>query len=466
MTSSGPLGSLSPVPYSRTRKKPPGSLARTGSTSSPSKRAARIDPLEGWSTEEDEGGGHVRPHRPPKRPESWPKRPPPRSWPFRALVSTTTRLVGSLLAPLLPYVAFAALLYLTVAYARSYLYSQLSPYLAVVPSFLRGPISRLANLPLPIPHLSLAPLSSMSCALFGFHCPPNFHLVSGAARTATVRAQHALTIFDHLIELGREDSAGMGLHPVECWELATAVRYSSSLDDREFISSELGELGDLTREVKDSVIGLNAQGINAFVWIVHEFSRLEELITRAAQSSSHSSPRQQAELERLLNALFDKINTSLQDLLSALDKAVPTATLASDRGRRIFGALRAEESAKEKEWEEKGWAQWLRDAPGPKGRQLRRDLELTKASAEAVVGVWEALEGTRESLLSYRDNVGFFKAGVVGFHLSGHGLTVEEEMSSLQSVVGEMRTALAEARGRTGAWRSKRPNALPAPPKG
>ncbi|CEQ41482.1 SPOSA6832_03217, partial [Sporobolomyces salmonicolor] len=333
----------------------------------------------------------------------------------------------------------------------------------------------------------------MSCALFGFHCPPNFHLVSGAARTATVRAQHALTIFDHLIELGREDSAGMGLHPVECWELATAVRYSSSLDDREFISSELGELGDLTREVKDSVIGLNAQGINAFVWIVHEFSRLEELITRAAQSSSHSSPRQQAELERLLNALFDKINTSLQDLLSALDKAVPTATLASDRGRRIFGALRAEESAKEKEWEEKGWAQWLRDAPGPKGRQLRRDLELTKASAEAVVGVWEALEGTRESLLSYRDNVGFFKvrsflspglavrsvhsarltppfrvfqAGVVGFHLSGHGLTVEEEMSSLQSVVGEMRTALAEARGRTGAWRSKRPNALPAPPKG
>ncbi|GAA5909833.1 hypothetical protein JCM5296_001831 [Sporobolomyces johnsonii] len=459
MTMSRPPASFSPAPRPRTRKKPPASPARAGSTSSPTKRPARIDPLEGWSTEEDQGEENVRPHRPSRKPKQ-------RSSPLRALVSTTIRLVGSLLAPFLPYVVLAALLYLTVAYTRSYLYSQLSPYLALLPSSLRVPISRLANVPLPIPHLSLASFSSISCTLVGFRCPPNFQLVSGAARTATVRAQHALTIFDHLVELGREDSAGMGLHPVECWELATAVRYSSSLDDREFISSELGELGDLTREVKDSVIGLNAQGINAFVWIVHEFSRLEELIARAAQSSTHSSPKQQAELERLLNALFDKINTSLQDLLSSLDKAIPTATLASDRGRRIFGALRAEESAKEREREEKGWAQWLRDAPGPKGRQLRRDLELTKTSARAVVGVWEALEGTRASLLSYRNNVGFFKAGVVGFHLSGHGLSVEEEMSSLKSVVGEMRTALAEARGRNGARRSKGANALPAPPSG
>jgi hypothetical protein len=95
------------------------------------------------------------------------------------------------------------------------------------------------------------------------------NLVSGAARRAAYKGQQALTIFDHLLALGTEDdSTGLALHPVEIWELSTAIRYSSAIEEREFISSELATLGDSVREVKDSVIGLNAQGMNAFIWIV------------------------------------------------------------------------------------------------------------------------------------------------------------------------------------------------------
>jgi len=60
----------------------------------------------------------------------------------------------------------------------------------------------------------------------------------------------------------------MTLEPVAVWELATAVRYTSSLDDRVFLSERLSDLGDKSREVKDHVIALNAQGYNSFHWVV------------------------------------------------------------------------------------------------------------------------------------------------------------------------------------------------------
>ena len=133
------------------------------------------------------------------------------------------------------------------------------------------------------------------------------------------------------------------------------------------------------------------------------------MISRAATSPVRSS-KQEADLSRLLDSLFDKINLSLNELLTSLDRAVPTASLASDKSRRIFGTLRAEESEKERELSEKSWIEWIsQEVKGTKGRQLRKDLELTRGSAEAVVGVWQALEGTRESLVGYRNNVGFFK---------------------------------------------------------
>jgi hypothetical protein len=40
---------------------------------------------------------------------------------------------------------------------------------------------------------------------------------------------------------------------------------------------------------------------------------------------------------------------------------------------------------------------------------LKRDIELTRVSAGGLMGVWQGLENTRESLVSYQRNVGHYK---------------------------------------------------------
>lgn len=247
-------------PRSRNKAASPSKTNRTSST--PTKRTSRTK--ERWSTDEEEED-EVERHPPRTSKQSNPKTRKSRPSLFRTLAFS---LVRSFIYPLLPYVLLFSALYLTIAYARYLLYS----YLALLPSFLQPSFAKIANISLPLPHLagfSLTPLASVPCALFGVNCPRNLNLVSGAARKAAYKGQQALTIFDHLLALGNEDtSSGLAMHPVEIWELSTAIRYSSGIEEREFISNELAALGDSVREVKDSVIGLNAQGMNAFIWIV------------------------------------------------------------------------------------------------------------------------------------------------------------------------------------------------------
>ncbi|GAA5838410.1 hypothetical protein JCM11251_004928 [Rhodosporidiobolus azoricus] len=488
MPSGGLNTPSSKSPSMRKRSKP----IHASPTSKPTSRSPLQVRKERWSTDEEVSGPEeeseeevVEPSKRQPSSRSSKKKPPPsvtrrRSTsspsPFAVLrtlsrpVLLITRLLSPLLAPAVPYVLLCVGLYLFIAIARSYLYSYLSSL--ALPSFLLTPLHTLSRIPLPLPHLHslpryISPVLSVPCSALGILCPAGhpsarneFQLLSaGAARTAAVRAQHAVDIFDHLVKLADpEESVGLGLHPVEAWELATAVRYTSNLEDREIISEQLSELGDLTRVVKEHVIGLNAQGMNAMSWIIHEFTRLEELLTRAS-TTSHMSAKDEAAFTALLESLFTRISTSLTDLLTSLDRALPTATLASDSARRIFSALRASERSALDEWEDVPWTGKLLDAVGNQGnkaRMLRRDLELTRASAGAVVGVWEALEGTREALLGYSKHVGHFKAGVVGFHLSGHGLSVADEVASLQTVMGEMRGVVEDARRSSGGGRARR----------
>ncbi|GAA6048991.1 hypothetical protein JCM3770_005429 [Rhodotorula araucariae] len=394
---------------------------------------------------------------------------------FRLFAKAALALLPYLL-PLVPYLLLASGLYLGIAIARSYL----EHYLSYFPALLQGPLSHLTDLSLPLPRLpsdlSFATVHLLPCSTLGIFCgsrpTPSFELLSaGAARTAATRAHHALDIFESVLDLGSGEGAGMSLEPVAIWELATAVRYTSSLEDRAFLSERLSDLGDKSREVKDHVIALNAQGFNSFHWVVHEFTRLEELITSASSPSApRMSPRQREDFGRLLSSLFDKISTSLGELLAALDRAIPSATLASDSARHIFAALRSEESVKSDALDSVDWFQRMIAAVdgGPQGgkkvKMLRRDLEITRASAGAVMDVWQALERTRESLVSYQRHVEHYKAGVVGFHLSGHGLSVEQEVASLKTVMGEMRSTLDAARQRSSGAsgrRRKRAQELP-----
>ncbi|GAA6043917.1 hypothetical protein JCM8097_004109 [Rhodosporidiobolus ruineniae] len=454
-----------PSTASSRRRKPsrPSSTSASRASSSGAKRRITRDD-ERWTTDDD-GDETEDLLSEPKRPKKQaPKRSTRSSKPsfFRRL-GKLALFIAPYLIPLVPYILLTLGLYLGIALLRSYLYSYLS--LLPVPSFLLAPLGRLASLHLPLLHLPLRPILSVPCASLGLLCPPGqgrhaqFELLSaGAARTAAMRAKHAVDVFDHLVKLADpEESVGLSLHPVECWELATAVRYTSTLDDREHLSQQLGQLGDLSREVKENVIGLNAQGMNAMVWIVHEFTRLEELLARAASSGSSLSAKEQAAFTSLLDSLFSRISTSLSELLTSLDRALPSATLASDSARRIFSAVKASEAQRLGEWDQLDWPTKLLDAVGgEKAKHLRRDLELARASAGAVMGVWEALEKTREALVGYSAHVGHFKAGVVGFHLSGHGLSVADEVASLQLVIGEMREVVEAARATRGGGSGRR----------
>ncbi|GAA5936159.1 uncharacterized protein JCM15063_002727 [Sporobolomyces koalae] len=358
------------------------------------------------------------------------------------LAASTLRAFGLLLPfalYLLPFVA----LFFVITYLRSLLYS----YIPVFPSF-EPALAQLSRLSIPLQHLPSVSLAPLTCAILGRGCSSNYAHISRAVRTTTFRAQNALTVFDHLLKLGSaEESTALALHPVEIWELATAIRYSRGIEDRAFISTELASLGDSMREVKDSVIDLNAQGMSAFTWIVHEFTRLENAISQAALSPT-SSPKQQEELTKLLDSLFDRISTSLNDLLASLDQAIPTAARATEQSKRIFDGLEREKAYQQYEIESRSWIKTIADLQGGKGKQLRRDLDLTMISSNVVSGVSRDLEQTRYSLREYQANVGHFSAGMVGFHLSANEMSVEEEVNSLKIVMDEMKATLAEARVR------------------
>ncbi|BGP30425.1 hypothetical protein JCM10296v2_002179 [Rhodotorula toruloides] len=392
---------------------------------------------------------------------------------IRRAVSLFFRLLLPLIAPILPYILLAILAYVSLAILRSYTLW----YLSYFPAFLHGPLSRLNSIALPLPHLrpfspaallrlNYSSLPGLAFGVFGSSSARrrDFELLSAsAARTAKTRASDALDVFDHLIHLGDADSDGLSLEPVAIWELATAVKYTSTLEDRDFVAGQLGELGDLTREVKDAVIGLNAQGLNAFAFVIHEFDRLEDLILRASTSSKPFTPAQATEFSDLLSSLFDKISSTLSDLLNSLDRSIPLATLASDKSRLLFASLRSQEASSLASLEEMDWVSHLLESTGRKVggakrvRMLKRDIELTRVSAGGLMGVWQGLESTRESLVSYQRNVGHYKAGLVGYHLSGHSLSVDQEVASLKTVMDEMRNTLelARRRSRGGAARAK-----------
>ncbi|BGP14266.1 hypothetical protein JCM10213_005842 [Rhodosporidiobolus nylandii] len=450
--------------------------SRPPSSASSRRRHSEGKEEERWTTDSEGEAGDVREERrdvqqltqrrstPSRRSSS---STTPSSSPFslaRALLRPFAKLAYLLLpftTPVVPYLVLFGGLYLSLAVLRSYLHAYLASL--PLPGFLLAPFAALSALPLPLPPLGPKALLTVPCNTLGILCPPGqgrqakFELLSArAARTAKARAEHAVTVFDQLLELADpEKSVGLSLHPVEVWELATAVRYTSSLDDRHYLSTQLGELGDLSREVKDQVISLNAQGMNAMTWILHEFNRLEVLLSRA--SSSRLSVKEQAAYSDLLSSLFDRISLSLTELLTSLERAIPTATLASDSARRIFGAVRASEAVTREELEGMAWPVKLLDAVGgTKAKALNRDLVLASATAGALTDVWVALEDTRNSLKNYETHVGHFKAGVLGFHLSGHGLSLEDEVASLSTVMGEMRQVVERARaGRGGAKRAR-----------
>ncbi|KAL8286368.1 hypothetical protein RQP46_004385 [Phenoliferia psychrophenolica] len=284
----------------------------------------------------------------------------------------------------------------------------------------------------PWPGLSLAPVVSLYCAKIGVGCNSSDgdeDLVGGVARTVTVQATQALDLFDSVISLGKAEGVGSSLHHVAIWELA------------------LQELGDSTRAVRDSIIKLNSLALNSFTWILHEFDRLEELIER---THSRPSAATRATLDRLLAALYTKISDDLSSLLLSLDVGIQVSDQASDLGGRLIGALSSEHATIQREQEEIPIWKKLVERQGWKGKQMARDLKLAEESVSGVKTLRHNLERARSSFLEFSENVGNFKAGIIGYSISGHGLSAEDEIISLRNVLSDFRRTLQEAKGGRG----------------
>ncbi|KAL7409129.1 hypothetical protein BDY24DRAFT_404321 [Mrakia frigida] len=396
-----------------------------------------------------------------------------------------------------------------------------------------------------IPSLSLSPLGSLLLIPFtssaslpallyssychsiglGLGCSTNYPAGSDVAapgmkvglvaRKLREEASRASDIFQSVVELS--DMNQMGLHQVEIWELAMAVKRGSKLQDKEILAESLVDLGDLTRDMKDKLIGINSEGINSFSWIVHEFARLEShlltisppppssessapLLSNPSSSSvntytqtHHPSPRSMRLFQNQLTSLLTHLSTSLTSLQSSIEATLPLADRASKLGGQLQEEFFAselvleEESRRDPVWlplvgrakelamgrgrdVEEGYGGvgvggggggWGGEGGGwRRSEGVKRDLKLTRETVGKLKDLRRGMEDLRSELIGYRDNVGWFRAGVVGWYLGGSDADDEEEMmdpeiemEGLRSIISKFSGAVQDAKfkGRVGS---------------
>ncbi|GAA5893006.1 hypothetical protein JCM6882_006914 [Rhodosporidiobolus microsporus] len=285
-----------------------------------------------------------------------------------------------------------------------------------------------------------------------------FRLVAAnAARTASIRAQQALSVFTRLNELSdpRTGTGAMSLHPVECWEMANIIDYSRGLEDYKGLVNQLNGLGNLVRDVKEDVINLGAQGWASMNLIVHEFDVLEKLLTRIS-SATKLDDSTKVDLELRLNAYFDCIDDSIQDLLVSLDKALPTASRGVHAASGVHRSLGWSGHLRESGWDEVGGLAKFFDWAfgGHEATRVRKDLALVATSMSSVHKVWMGMEDTRVALHEYATRAGQFKAALIGRHLADHGLSPQDELASFSGMMDEMRRVVqgGTAESSNGGW--------------
>lgn len=104
--------------------------------------------------------------------------------------------------------------------------------------------------------------------------------------------------------------------------------------------------------------------------------------------------------------------------MNQIENSLPLAARASDLGTTVAKQLLEEHYKLLKTKESTPlWRKLLeRDSWG--SNQLRRDLELTSESVEALKHTWKRLEDLRSVLVAYRNNVAFFKVRLLMMTLS------------------------------------------------
>ncbi|KAA1068567.1 hypothetical protein PGT21_020805 [Puccinia graminis f. sp. tritici] len=370
---------------------------------------------------------------------------------FHAVLTRLLRLITCplryILTILLPH-TFAGLtataillsvLYLLLMTIQRFFSSQLLPSL----SLLANPVALVGrSLSLVTPSLLSFYCSTLHAPFFCTDPKEKDHQreqkIAQYARTVSDSAQKAADIFDSVLLLSNPNL--LRLHQADILELAYALRWSSSLDQKDALAHQLAQLAELTRSLKDSLIDLNGQSLNAFSFIAYEFSRLGDLMEWVEKGEKKYTSET---IGRNLSILFEHLTSEMDGLLGTIEGMIPGASRSTNLGLRVSEGLHRAQYALIERREGQGMIRKLADLGSFSGRQMRRDLALTADSIGTLKRTWTGLEQLRTDLLAFRNHVAHFRASFVGAHLADHQLEPLDELFSMRQIIQGFQNTLA-----------------------
>ncbi|KAH9809617.1 hypothetical protein DFH28DRAFT_933534 [Melampsora americana] len=258
------------------------------------------------------------------------------------------------------------------------------------------------------------PITFIYCAVLKgpIFCKEKSADVSKITRSVTDSAKLASDIFESVVGLG--NPYNLNMHQADILELAIAVQYSTSLEGKEVLASQLTDLSEMSRDIKDQIIGINSRGINTFSFIAYEFSRLQDLIELIQKGSGEYTTQQ---VSHNLGILFERISGDLARLLNDIELSIPLTSQAADLGTVITGQLLESYSKLLKIKEDTPlWKKFLEQGSWSQ-QQLARDLSLTSESAS-----------------------------VISLHIADHQLSAEDEVCSMRHIINEFKQAVRDSK--------------------
>ncbi|KAA1095247.1 hypothetical protein PGT21_036816 [Puccinia graminis f. sp. tritici] len=209
------------------------------------------------------------------------------------------------------------------------------------------------------------------------------------------------------------------------------------------MAAELWQLGEITGQLKDQVIDLNGQAINAFSSIVHEFSRVGQVVEWVYSGRKIYTLKS---IENNLDIAFSNFDWELKKLITTIETCIPTASRASSLGLQISERIYKEHYKLESIKESQSFWKRLTDEASQAGQQLRKDLRLTSKSIKTAKVLRMGLEEVRSDLVSYRNHVSHFKAKILGWHMADHGLAAEDELITMRETIERLQVTISSVK--------------------
>ena len=173
-------------------------------------------------------------------------------------------------------------------------------------------------------------------------------------------------------------------------------------------------------------------------------------------SSRPSAPVLSARLNQLLN----RLSSTLTTLHKMASNAHVLANHGSTQGQTLRSHLNPVGADLRREHERApGWrsavdkaGHFLVGGDPSKSELIARDLRLTEYTIASLSDMVKDLEGSRSAIKGFRDQIGFFDASMMGFHLGAGehvGIGAEEEVRVLNEVVEGFGKAVGRAKIRS-----------------